>query len=282
MSRVTPSPPVSVGSGVAPARALAADTYEPTILRTIAGRTSETSGFKVGSNTYNGTVDSIFQFGHFGDAAGVPSSIVGLEIDWVPAPGQNHITELYWEVKKANGVGRRMIYGKYDRTMERAIQWKLIVGNGIDGPGAASPGYEFNWDDDSSESGGNFVKFNPNRFRFFPINSGGIAADRSELLMYSVAAKGTRFAMTYGGADPEGFAATTFAVTTESANYVQVFNQGKILMKFSNDGANPQIGFLGVEPSNRKVAAAAAADLATAITLVNSLRTGLIGNGLFS
>lgn len=54
------------------------------------------------------------------------------------------------------------------------------------------------------------------------------------------------------------------------------------VMRGEASGTAPMIGFLGASSVVRQTAAAAATDLATAITLVNSLRSGLISLGLFA
>lgn len=52
-------------------------------------------------------------------------------------------------------------------------------------------------------------------------------------------------------------------------------------LRIEASGTAAMIGFLGAAAVVRQTAAAAATDLATVITLANSLRTGLIANGLF-
>lgn len=60
------------------------------------------------------------------------------------------------------------------------------------------------------------------------------------------------------------------------------FNATREGLRVEADGTNPRIGFLGAAAVVRQTAAAAATDLATVITLANSLRTGLIADGLFA
>lgn len=79
----------------------------------------------------------------------------------------------------------------------------------------------------------------------------------------------------------------TFVDATDATRKARaVFNiydtAAREALRLEASGTAAMIGFLGAAAVVRQTAAAASTDLATVITLANSLRTGLIANGLFA
>lgn len=206
------APPAEAETGFVPrTEPQAANTYLPVFVRTPADRPQGSGlGFYTGTISYNGTVDPTVSMGYFG-VAGEVSSTLQLEGDWDcgPVAGRPHITELYWQIVKANGASRRPLYGMYDRTMERAIQWWFMVGNGKSDIGTQPGAFNVNWDDDTSQAGVGMFAVTPNRINLYGVTTGGVAATQTRLCLFSAVGQGSAISLTYGGRDAEGYAHPT-------------------------------------------------------------------------
>lgn len=231
----------------------AADTFLPVFTRTPAERPAgSVLGFFTGTTRLEGVVDPFVALGYFaGPNKDDWGSTLQLEADWKTPSGS--ITELYWQLVKPDGSSRRPLYGRYDRTLGRAIQWQFMVGNGIDAAGAADPAFSVNWDDDSGPVGTNCFSVTPNRINLYAVSSGGIAAAYTRLNMYSAPSNGSTFALSYGGADPES-SNVTFKFQAVTAAASGMYSQGKPCIYFSNDGTVGAIGFFGASAMVRPAA----------------------------
>jgi len=194
----------------------AANTFLPIFTRTIASRPEGALlGFWTGSTTFLGTDDPFVSMGYIG-ATGEVQSTFALEGDW--NTGNGHITELYWQIIQQDGVtSRRPFYGKYDRELQRTIEWQFMIGNGVAAGGGTSPQFSVNWDDDTGPVGVNCFSVTPNRLSLYAVATGGIAADQTRLRLYSATGKGSAISMTYNGQDAEGSGHPTWLLATVGA-----------------------------------------------------------------